>query len=728
MTLDVKKYLQQINETEWKLGLSSKYALSGNYFFKRLTEKAPSKVHDFLLNTKLNSTTNSYVTRFVDYCNLSDSDCQYLKYKGENAKYSHVYVFDKVNFAKLDDYFGSKNIKEYMRVLDDLHHFFDAVNIAGITYHDVCWDNIVWNKTTNKLCVIDLDSMVESTNTYDLLQKLGNPLFHTSFLKFRDKYSTTPFPLLDITYLNLCIFHNIFFAFILGFSQNDKKFNLMEEKSSVNTFVAKYIEGNYTDTLENGQIIDKEFVKVLVSATQIVSFHIEGKYNGNPYKEMVLLANGLVNKIPTKPAISKPVLSKPVLPVAKFTSNITSGNAPLYVQFIDSSLNATRWRWDFGDGDKSTVQNPVHTFAVAGNYAVKLTVSNANGTDSTFETINVSTAPPKTIGQIITLVLKQISPKIYKYSPKKMLKYGLILCLLIPILSMGLSVWDNEDPENTEYTLPTSSVPKDKNSFTQDTDNSKIIEKIPTENTDEIPTEIAGVELPTYTNSLGMEFVLIPAGEFMMGAPSGEEDISGNKGPVHKITIEEPFYLGIFEVTQEQWRKVMGNNPSYFEGDELPVEKITWNDVQQFIDVLNEMEGTDKYRLPSEAEWEYACRAGTTTRYSFGDDESKLGDYAWYGEDWNSGSTHPVGQKKPNAWGLYDMHGNVCEWCQDRWHENYNGAPSDGSAWEDGGFYTRVIRGSSMYSLAGACQSDARSASPPDYTITNCGFRLLMTL
>ena len=133
--------------------------------------------------------------------------------------------------------------------------------------------------------------------------------------------------------------------------------------------------------------------------------------------------------------------------------------------------------------------------------------------------------------------------------------------------------------------------------------------------------------------------------------------------------------MGKYPVTQKQWKKVMGNNPSNFKGEDRPVESVSWEDVQEFVKKLNEKEGTDKYRLPSEAEWEYACRAGTQTRYSFGDDESKLNEYAWY--DKNSGSeTHPVGQKKPNSWDLYDMHGNVWEWVQDRWHDKYKGAPS----------------------------------------------------
>ncbi len=236
-------------------------------------------------------------------------------------------------------------------------------------------------------------------------------------------------------------------------------------------------------------------------------------------------------------------------------------------------------------------------------------------------------------------------------------------------------------------------------------------------------------------NSIGMEFVLIPAGEFQMG--SNESD---DEQPVHKVKISKPFYLGKYPVTQKEWQDVMGNNPSYFKGDNNPVENVSWNDVQEFVEKLNAKEGTDKYRLPSEAEWEYACRAGTTTRYSFGDSESKLVEYAWYsGYDTydeliknkdkivNEGSTHPVGLKKHNPWGLYDMHGNVVEWCQDRWHDSYEGAPTDGSAWEDGSSSYRVFRGGGWYYFARRCRSALRIGDDLDHRINGTlGFRLLM--
>lgn len=225
----------------------------------------------------------------------------------------------------------------------------------------------------------------------------------------------------------------------------------------------------------------------------------------------------------------------------------------------------------------------------------------------------------------------------------------------------------------------------------------------------------------TFTNSIDMEFVLLPAGEFDMGSPWNEAGRSDSEGPVHHVKISNAFYMGKYEVTQKQWRDVMGSSPSNFKGDNLPVEQVSWNDVQEFIKKLNGKEGTNKYRLPSEAEWEYAARSGTTTKYSFGDDES-LGDYAWSD---NSGSkTHDVGQKKPNPWGLYDMHGNVWEWVQDNWHDNYNDAPTDGSSWERRGS-DRVNRGGGWYYNTGGCRSASRGFNGQDTRSNALGFRLL---
>jgi formylglycine-generating enzyme required for sulfatase activity len=233
------------------------------------------------------------------------------------------------------------------------------------------------------------------------------------------------------------------------------------------------------------------------------------------------------------------------------------------------------------------------------------------------------------------------------------------------------------------------------------------------------PEEKMETEISAYhTNSIGMKFTLIPAGKFMMGS----EKFKWSR-PVHSVKIQTSFYLGIYQVTQREWKAIMGNNPSEFNGNDLPVESISWNEVQDFIKKLNEKEGTNKHRLPTEAEWEYAARAGTTTRYSFGDDDSKLGEYAWYSE--NSGNkTHPVGKKKENRWGLYDVHGNVWKWVQDEWHDTYNGAQDDGSARENG-IDTYRNRGGSWFNYAWNCRSASRNYDVPGYRYLDLGFRLL---
>ena len=232
---------------------------------------------------------------------------------------------------------------------------------------------------------------------------------------------------------------------------------------------------------------------------------------------------------------------------------------------------------------------------------------------------------------------------------------------------------------------------------------------------------------PVSIKDLYMKFTHIEAGDFMMGAPDNEEGRSNNEGPAHEVTIGKPFELGTYPVTQREWKEVMGKNPSRSEGDDLPVENVSWNDVQEFIRRLNDNEGTNRYRLPSETEWEYACRAEITTRYSFGDDESMLGEYAWYADN-SGGKTHPVGQKKPNPWGLHDMHGNVWEWVQDKWHDNYDGAPSDGSVWESEGGFRRGGRGGSWSRNARRCRSAGRSYGDPGSRDEGLGFRLLREL
>ncbi len=180
-----------------------------------------------------------------------------------------------------------------------------------------------------------------------------------------------------------------------------------------------------------------------------------------------------------------------------------------------------------------------------------------------------------------------------------------------------------------------------------------------------------------------LELMYIPAGEFMMGSPETEKGHYDDEGPQHKVKIASPFWMGKYPITQAQYEAIMGKNPSHFKGAQRPVENVSWDDCNEFRKRLSKRLGVE-FKLPSEAQWEYACRAGTTTAYSFGDEASQLGNYAWYTEN-SGGETHPVGEKKPNAWGLYDMHGNVWEWCEDLWHSNYQGAPTDGSAWMSGG-------------------------------------------
>jgi len=230
---------------------------------------------------------------------------------------------------------------------------------------------------------------------------------------------------------------------------------------------------------------------------------------------------------------------------------------------------------------------------------------------------------------------------------------------------------------------------------------------------------VAGVSM-TETMT-GMKFVWIPPGEFMMGSNDG---VSYEK-PAHGVAIRKGFWLGKYAVTQGEWESVMGSDPSRFisENLRLPVVYVSWNDVQDFIRKVNSRTGK-RFRLPSEAEWEYACRAGTTTRYSFSDNESALNQYGWFKGN-SGGRTHPVGEKLPNGWGLYDMHGNVWEWCEDCWNADYRGGSNDEGAMMTGDYSSRVMRGGSWGSEPRFMRSAYRTWLSADNLHHNIGFRLV---
>ena len=228
-----------------------------------------------------------------------------------------------------------------------------------------------------------------------------------------------------------------------------------------------------------------------------------------------------------------------------------------------------------------------------------------------------------------------------------------------------------------------------------------------------------------YTEQAGytsFDMVAVKGGTFSMGSNE-----SSDEKPIHQVSVSN-FYIGKYEVTQKLWKEIMGTNPSSFKGDNLPVEKVSWNDIQEFLVKLNRKTGKT-YRLPTEAEWEYAAGASASlsNRYKYAgtNSESSLGTYAWYYS--NSGSkTHNVGTKRANALGIYDMSGNVWEWCQDKWHDDYTGAPTNGKAWTSGSSSNRVNRGGSWYGITSYCRVAYRYGNGPSYRNNNLGFRLVL--
>ena len=272
------------------------------------------------------------------------------------------------------------------------------------------------------------------------------------------------------------------------------------------------------------------------------------------------------------------------------------------------------------------------------------------------------------------------------------------------------------------------SKPDEKEPSKRDTTTSIIEQPLKSSESDEdTPSEIE-FKIPSTTGkSVSLLLRRIPAGSFLMGSPEEEKDRRQTESPQHQVTIPHDIYLGKYPITQKQWRAVLGKNPANFKGNtNRPVECVSWDDCKDFIQKLNDL-GQGTFRLPSEAEWEYACRAGTDTRFYWGNDSEykEIDQFAWFSGN-SSGKTHPIGKKEPNPWGLYDMNGNVWEWCEDDWHENYKGAPQDGSAWIDSPRGSaRVIRGGSWLKYPGNCRSAIRNAWTPDDRSGHVGFRVV---
>lgn len=231
-----------------------------------------------------------------------------------------------------------------------------------------------------------------------------------------------------------------------------------------------------------------------------------------------------------------------------------------------------------------------------------------------------------------------------------------------------------------------------------------------------------------------LDLVFVQGGDFRMGTPNDDSDGDSDELPVHKVTVP-PFYMARYPVTQRLWQAVMGDNPSYFQGEKRPVEQVSWDDAQAFLEKLNALPEVQRYleqldppgrkfRLPSEAEWEFAARGRRDIngfKYAGSD---KLKEVGWHNEN-SYNETKPVGLKFPNELGLYDMSGNVGEWCQDVWHENYEGAPGDGSAWMEGGEQDhRMVRGGAWSFTSSYCRVALRLGYFTDYWYYNIGFRL----
>jgi PKD repeat protein len=422
-------------------------------------------------------------------------------------------------------------------------------------------------------------------------------------------------------------------------------------------------------------------------------------------------------------------------PAASFTATPTEGPAPLTVSFTDTSTAGsfpiTSWAWDFGDGGTSAVQHPSHTYTAAGTYAVSLSLTTADGggTASEPQSINVINGAEgegegegETVGSLhVTIV------------PPEAVTAGAVWTL-----DHGFNHESGETVGNVATGPHTVSFKDLGAGWTTPAEQTVTV-------TAGQPAEATGRYTPAHAAGdeqtfAGIAFKWIPPGSFQMGTLRTSAELTalyGDSGvyfdpehPRHPVTITQGFWLGKYEVTQAQWSARMSDNPSANTGQPLPVERVSWDDCQAFIVQLNLL-GQGVFRLPTEAEWEYACRAGTETEFYWGDDAGVSNDYAWHCLDAAHCSTQPVGQLTPNAWGLYDMSGNVMEWCHDRYDPAYYTTDAivnpQGPEPPATGYVSRVRRGGATADLhdIAFCRSAMRYHNIQGFSQADTGFRLV---
>ena len=358
----------------------------------------------------------------------------------------------------------------------------------------------------------------------------------------------------------------------------------------------------------------------------------------------------------------------------------------------------------------------------------------------------------KQISQRLAAIEKALQQPLLKPQPQKtkfprriFIKAGFIIGTFT-IAVVGKNIFKNQDHKTTTPKTTTSinsSTPEPTTSPNPTPENTTSLSNLKTFKFEVVTTDAKGnitnrrnATAKYFTEDLGngvfLEMVKIPGGKFLMGSPENEAKRSDNESPQHQVTVPS-FCIGKYQVTQEQYQAIMGTNPAYFKGNKRPVERVSWNDAVTFCQKLSQRTKKN-YRLPSEAEWEYACRAGTTTPFYFGESITPVlvnynGNYVYasapkgqYREQ-----TTDVGNFPPNAFGLYDMHGNVWEWCQDDWHDNYTNAPEDGIAWINQSGDIKVMRGGSWFNSTGDCRSANRGGIERVYGEDLLGFRLTVS-